>query len=642
MKGMAAFYPFSKLLANIYRSATRLAMFKCITILLCFFTSLLFCLSNASASRSINDVYVIHFVIDGANKYFFDQILESGRLPTIQKNFVENGAVFTDALSSFPTTSMTVYQSYTSGLLPGHSGIPHLERFDRQNKKVIGYLTSSGYLKINDDFINMRALLNPNVAALNPPTTIFELLEGYPTLSLYSTFRRGASKVYPEKFPIGPLWSGYVRDSGERIDLYAYDQLFKIFKKDNPPRYSLVGLYSTDFLGHEYGAQSEWVKDALIQFDIFLKEFLELLKERGLKDKTYIIISADHGMHDTSNRFKLKEPLIKAGIFVKPKNPKIKDYTLYIADRGVSSTHLYPRHNDSWAPIENSSILRKHPKIGGRTVDLIETILNLEPTLFLIARDGPYAARIFDRYGGESRIECFTLNYADWCSYQVQPGHSDPLNYKGKTHLKHLLDGEPHSTLAWKKASANEEYPDAVIQLSQIFFDGRAGDIFVIPKEDWGFRKVKAATHGSIIKGDMRVTLLMAGPHVPSGTFSIIRSTDIYPLLLKWFGIDIPKENYDGIDPFKPIPDESKDWQYLAKLEQNINHGKKLKAYGKTLKLAHQELKERQTLLGQLEQLKIRLENDNQDANDHLGIVKRMIEVTKKHISNMKKIITGS
>lgn len=609
-------------------------MLKRISLLFFFVSLVLLGFSTEAATRPINDVYVIHFIIDGTNKRFFDQVLESGKLPTIQKHFVENGAVFTHALANFPSTSTTIYQSYNTGLLPGHAGIPHLERFDRQKQEVIGYLTASGYLKINTDFINMRSLLNPNVAKLNPPSTIFELLEGYPTLSLYASFRRGASLVFPKFFPLGSLWSAYARDSGERIDLYAFDKLFEFFKKDNPPRYTIVGLYSTDFLGHKYGAQSEWVEDTLIQFDIFLKEFLELLKEKGLDNKIYFIVSADHGMHNTSKRFELREPLRKAGIFVKPRSPKIKDYTLYIADRGVSSTHIYVKHNDGWEPVKDASILRQHPKIGGGTVDLIETILNLEPTLLLIARDGPHAARIFDGQGGQSRIECFTLNYTDWCSYQVSPGQSDPLKLKGKTHLTHLMDGEPHSTFAWKKAMAGEEYPDAVIQLSQIFFDGRAGDIFVIPKKEWGFRKIKAGTHGSIVEGDMRVPLLIAGPTVPQGTFGIMRSPDVYPLLLEWFGITIPKENYDGVNPFKPIPNETKDWQHLAKLEQAVAHSKKLRAHGKTLKLARQEYKNRQLLFEKLTEEEKKIQTE-----DHLDIIKRMIALTKERLERMKIIM---
>jgi len=593
--------------------------------------------SFAGAPAPINDVYVVHFVLDGMNRGVFDKLLDEGKLPAIKEHFVDHGAVFEDALSNFPSTSPTIYQSYVTGLLPGNSGIPHLERFDRKNKKTIGYLSTSGYLKINDDLINLKALENPDTVKLQPPTTIYELLGGHPTFALYSSFRRGASDFFPKRVPMHALWSAYVTENGLKIDYLAYEKLFGIFGEKDIPRYTLVGLYSVDFLEHEFGIKSVEAKNAVTQFDIFLREFLELLKKQGIADKTYLIVSADHGMHDTGKLFKLEKSLLNAGIFVKPGNPKIKDYTLYAADRGISSTHIYIKHDGGWEPVEDADILRSHPKKGGGTVDLIQTLLDLEPTMLVIARDGGRAARIFDAHGGQSRIECYNLNSIDWCSYHVTPNHGDPLHYYGRKNLAHLQDGEPHSTFEWKKATVNEEYPDAVIQLSQIFHDGRAGDLFVIPKSEWGFRKAKAATHGSIIFDDMRVPMLISGPTVPAGKFGVIRSCDIYPLLLKWFGINVPKNNYDGVDPFEKIEPESKEWQQLATLEQTAARGGKVRASGRMAALAREELNRRQILLKKLKAYEMELIRQPL-KNDHVDIVRRAIELTEERVKRMQEI----
>jgi len=75
----------------------------------------------------INDAYVIHFILDGTNAEAFENAREKGLLPNISNMFFENGAVFEKGLSLFPSTSTTVYQSYATGLLPGRSGIPHLQ-----------------------------------------------------------------------------------------------------------------------------------------------------------------------------------------------------------------------------------------------------------------------------------------------------------------------------------------------------------------------------------------------------------------------------------------------------------------------------------------------------------------------------------
>jgi len=612
----------------------------------CLFASLLLCFSVHATPVKINDVYVVHFVLDGVNRRMFQELLEAKKLPTIEERFVKRGAFFTHALSHFPSSSTTVYQSYVTGLLPGNSGIPHLERFDRKNKKIVGYLSTGGYLEINNDLINLRALENPEVAQLNPPTTVFELLNGHPTFALYSTFRRGASSYFPKSVPSRAIWSAYVTGNPEKIDLLAFKKIVRRFEgaMEEIPRYTLVGLYSVDFLEHECGVESKEAKGAVIQFDLFLRDFLELLERRGIADRTYLIVSGDHGMHDTGKRFDLQRPLLEAGVFVKPGNPKIKDYTLYAADRGISSTHVYIKHDNDWDPIDDAEMLRHHPTKSGEEVDLIETILHLEPTMLLIARDGKRAARIFDAEGGRSRIECFTVHNEEWCSYRIDSGHTDPLHYSKNASLTTLLDGKPHSSSAWKDATADEYYPDAVIQLSQIFRDGRAGDFFVIPKAEWGFRKAKAATHGSLIAEDMRVPMLIAGPKIPAGSYGIMRSSDLYPLLLNWFQIDVPKENYDGANPFEKNLPDSKDWGRLATLEQTVAHGDVLKykiQNPKIIALAKDELANRRALLEKLKAYEAELAIEPAQNNDHLDIVRRTIELTQQRVEHMENIVSA-
>ncbi|MFH0799086.1 MAG: alkaline phosphatase family protein [Pseudomonadota bacterium] len=527
------------------------------------------CLSLRAQAAEIRDVYVIHFILDGTNLKAFDRALNEGKLPTVKNQFIDGGASFTHALSSFPSTSTTVYQSYATGLLPGNSGIPHLERFDRQKEKVIGYLTVGGHAKVNSDLINLRALTNPDVAEIDPPTAIFELLKGHPTAAIYSSFQRGATYASPKSAPIGALWATYVTGNIEHVNILAMKKVMTLFKgrEENIPRYSLVGLYSPDILGHHFGPDSPEVQDSLVGFDLFLKDFLALLEKRGIADKTYIIVSADHGMHESGDIFEFQKSLEEGGVAVKPKDPRAKDYTLYAANRGVVSSHIYVRHDGGFAPLTNPEILRKCPRIGGGTVDLIDLILNLPATDLLIVRAGERRARIFNRDGKRADVACYALDATDYCSYSFDRKSGDPLDYSSDPSLKGLLDGEPHPTRQWLNATAGGHYPDAVTGLSQIFHDGRAGDAFITTRGRWGFRKMKAGNHGGAAEDDMRVPLLISGPDVPRGTFGAARPVDIYPLLLEWFGLNVPGENHDGVDPFAPAKHEDAGWQKIAALE---------------------------------------------------------------------------
>lgn len=597
---------------------------------------------------NIRDVYVIHFILDGTNFNAFNKAMDEGLLPVLKDHFVDNGASFAHALSVFPSTSSTVYQSYTTGLLPGHSGIPHLERFDREHEKVVGYLTASGYKMLNSDLINLRALTNPDVVEIEPPTTIFELLKGHPTASVYSSFARGASEIYPGIPPVAALWSGFVADRQESLDILAMKRVVKLFSRtpNKIPRYTLVGLYSSDIMGHKYGPDSPEVLDILHQFDLFLRDFFDLLKKQGIADKTYIIVSADHGMHETGKLLHFQDALEDAGVAVKPRDTRRHDYNIYAANRGVVSSHVYVRHNKSFAPLTDPEILRNIPLKNGGTIDLIKFILQLDSTDLLIVRSGERSARIFDRDGSYADVACYTVSLTDFCSYLDTNG--DPLGYKPNK----LADGKPHSIYAWRDATAGMSYPDAVVGLSQIFHDGRAGDIFITTRGHYGFRKVKAGNHGGAGEDDMRVPLLISGPAISHGTLYTARPVDLYPLVLEWFGIPTQDANHDGVNPFVQFAGDDPKLQQLALLEQmfdnadtHVNHGK----FANLGQLASEETELRATLVQKLEALlgELNAEKASKSApkiadyhylDDHIAIAQRTLDWAKKGLERMEKI----
>ncbi|HQC50891.1 MAG TPA: alkaline phosphatase family protein, partial [bacterium] len=391
----------------------------------------------------INDAYVIHFILDGTNAEAFENAREKGLLPNISNMFFENGAVFEKGLSLFPSTSTTVYQSYATGLLPGRSGIPHLQRMDRNTMEVVDYMTISGNRMMNSDLINTLALINPASGNLGEKTSIFELLEGHPSAAIYSSFYRGASYVYP-KIPIKALWSAYVSGNREKVDDLALKRVMKIFSNDDAgkiPRYTLVGLYSSDIVGHHFGPKSPEVEGVLARFDLFLAQFDELLGKRGLKEKTYIVVTADHGMHESGRLFKLQKELEEKGAHFKPRSPKDKKFIIFAADRGVVSTHIYVRHDGGFEPLTDPETLRSLPSIHGGDLDLIKSLLELEATEFVIVRRGERNSRIFSKDGKSADIDCFRIGRSDYCSYEFDRSLGDPFNYSSNPELSHLLDG---------------------------------------------------------------------------------------------------------------------------------------------------------------------------------------------------------
>lgn len=611
---------------------------------------------DARAKAPINDVYVIHFIIDGTNLEAFNRAMEAGRMPTIRKRFVEEGAVFAQGLSVFPSTSTSVYQAYVTGLWPGNAGIPHLERFDRERRRTIGYLTTSGHDMINSDLVNLRALMNPAVARLDPPTTLFELLDGWPTASIYSSFSRGASERSPKIAPVGALWHTYVSENQAQVNVLALRKVMKAFgrKPAAIPRYTLVGLYTTDIMGHAYGPQSDQVQEALSQFDVFMKDFFTLLDRQGIGGKTYIIITADHGMHDTGKVFELGTALKERGWALKSSPPPNKDYVITSANRGVVSSHAYVRHGGGFEPLEDAEELRSVPLKDGEPADLIAFLQGLAATDLVIVRSGQGRARIFDTRGGRADAECYTVASIDHCAYVAESG--DPLGYLADPRARKLADGRPHSTHAWKEAAADTEYPDAVVGMARIFHDGRAGDLFVTARPPYGFRKVKQGNHGGAGRDDMRTPVLVRGPSVPHGVHGAVRPMDLFALAAAWLGLGIPPENHDGSVRFERPTREDANLATLAALEQTFDvsssayRGRALQLAGASRKsalaLAQQESQRRSDLSKALAALLADLEPkmksgtyDKRYAEDHAAIVRRAIKETEEGRVRMLKIV---
>ena len=503
-----------------------------------------------TAPAKINDVYVVHFVLDGANWSFFKKLVHDGKLPTVKRIFFDDGAVFDHGMSLFPTTSATVYQSYMTGLHPGHVGIPFIQRLNRQNGNITDYLTIGGYDFINSDVINLRALINPKVGNLNPPTTIFELLHGHFTASVYDAFHRGATIVRP-KVPIRAMWNAFVNGNPSKVSVLAYNEVIKLFKsKKQPPRYTLAAILSSDIMGHQFGPYDDRIAALYFQFDVFLRDFVNLLKDKGIFDKTYIVVTSDHGMHPTSKLFHIQKMLKQKGIRVKSKNPKYKNYDLFITNRGVASEQIYARHDRGFKPTNSVKIFKNFRTMRGNRINLIDAILSLPPTQFLIVRRGDYKARIYDTNKRYADIDCYLVGLEPFCSYKFNDKKGDPLGYSKESSLAALLDNKPHSGRRWELATASMRYPDAVANLGMIFNDTRAGDAFIMAKTQYGFRKLKKGNHGGMSITDMNTLYMIHGPNVIKGGFDAARPEDIFALLVKWFGIKLSNHSHDGLNPF--------------------------------------------------------------------------------------------
>ena len=488
------------------------------------FIAAFFSISSYAFALS-KDVYVILFVLDGTPRDLLYGMIEDGSLPALKEYFWDDGAHAKAAITTFPSASAPAYQAFLTGLFAGHSGIPYLQWFDKGSQRKIDYM-GLDYKRADKDLWNLHAIRDPAADWPEYPITIFEKLSDAPTASVYSEISRGAKKKYPGT-PVAALFDVFITHREGQVDKHAMKQVQRLFNQKNlekVPRFTLVGLYSSDILQHKKGVGNKEARKALSSFDRSLDKFIGLLKKRGIFEKTYIAVASDHGMHNVSRKISLEPFLNDAGLKIKKRNPRDKDYDVFISERGVASAHLYFKNG----PAAHASLISQNPDLS-----------------LVAARDGDNKVHVSskDCKGVITKIDTGGRTY-----YGYEVNGCDPLHYCDEPLVASMCGGRLYNDREWFDKTWNEHYPDAIVQLGQIFDDGRSGDIFVVASDDAVFFKKKKATHGSLIKEDMTAPFLVRGPDIAPGELNAMRSVDLYPLLLAWFGLS-PEENHDGSRP---------------------------------------------------------------------------------------------
>ncbi len=131
---------------------------------------------------------------------------------------------------------------------------------------------------------------------------------------------------------------------------------------------------------------------------------------------------------------------------------------------------------------------------------------------------------------GEAEIR----SSGDTISYQPMAG--DPLEVGGARTLAHR---------EWLEQTWNGPFPDAPVQILDQFRSPRTGDLVVVGREGFDFRRryeipLHKAGHGSMHRAHMQIPLWSSHP-LPAQR---LRSTDLFPSMLAWLGVEVPA----GID----------------------------------------------------------------------------------------------
>jgi hypothetical protein len=138
--------------------------------------------------------------------------------------------------------------------------------------------------------------------------------------------------------------------------------------------------------------------------------------------------------------------------------------------------------------------------------------------------------------------------------YAYQEIENDPLKYLKYGPTAKLMDGKFHDSRTWLEASCGSEYPDFVAQIVEMYDSPRAGQIVAFAAPGWSFRRIDHSGHGSVIRADMIVPFIIAGPGICRKTLPTARQVDIMPTILDMMGETDKLKNIGPIDGISLMP----------------------------------------------------------------------------------------
>jgi len=510
---------------------------------------------DLQTSEAIRDVSVFLIFQDGLPGFVFDKLLAEGRLPNIRKHLVDRGCKARRGFSSFPTVTFPAHLSAVTGLFPGHSSVPGLKWFDRERQTSRHYL-SFDYWRFEDDL----ALYSPKMAAIprmmEKPESPFTRLKGLPTASIQQVLVRdaGTTKFFPLELALSKLMAQLPHNTDEAVGAH----LLELYSSEAPPRFSFVNFPDYDSLAHLKGIESQEALQTVIDLDRMLGELIDLLKARGTFDKTYIVFASDHGNTSLTDGNLTNYKQILSRIGLKPQIRNEPDFDTFVASNSLNSVAIYFKDPQrGWSARPDHQVLRNYPVGLGRNIDVLQHLTEQDGTDFIIFGDGPGQVRVMNQDSELLIIRRLFLG-EEFYRARLLRGAVDPLRYLDHEELEEMMRSDAfHPADRWFELSQQTRYPDALVQAVQIFDSFRCGDLFLCMREGWKCKPSRyVATHGSMLDSDSGIPLVISGPDIRRCSIPAARLVDLYPTMLRLFGLRIPFGVLDGRPLDEILPED--------------------------------------------------------------------------------------
>lgn len=459
------------------------------------------------------------FLLDGARTDIFEQELQRGNMPNLARHIVEKGG-YRAATTVFPSVTGVAYIPYLTGMFPGKANIPGYRWFDRERyqKRPLSVMRFRNYHGLGS-YLMDRDLSKS-------ATTLFELLK--PSSNIFSGISRGTgirrNAAYLRRVPAALKffrtgdWDP-IDEAGEKFLIRAANRKREIF--------TFHTTYSIDEYSHHHGPFSDRARERYGEFDRVLGRLIARLQATGQLESSLLMLGTDHGHTEVKEHFDLEGFFETRGwkTLYYPKQVQRwlgADAAVMVAGNAVG--HVYLKGPSKWTAREGAEAhLERHPT-------LVDDLLAHAAVDHVIYR-GSDGIVVRSRRGAA----VIQLD-GDQVRYRVERG--DPFGYPA---LPATM-----SRAQVLEQTADSEYPDAPLQVAQLFDSPRAGDFVVSATPGFDLRaghkerREYRSCHGSLHREHMKVPFAVNAPLLPRHP----RSVDAFPTILELLGRQAP----GGID----------------------------------------------------------------------------------------------
>ncbi len=463
----------------------------------------------------------IFFLIDGARPDALEKAVRDGKCPNMEKIFFEKGE-FRTASTVFPSTTGPAYAPFLTGCFPATCNLPGIRWFDRGR-----FGKGQRYPKAFRSYVGIESyLMNRDLVPSIP--TLFELAR--PCVNIFSPINRG-STFWGNKTKLlrAYYWLyAHFTDKWSSVDEVARKMMLKSLSDD--PKFMFVVFPGVDEHSHLTHPLSDKVSNAYADVDKALGDLVQALKAKGIYEETLIVASSDHGLSQTHTHLEVWKELDEGGrtTLYHPKVfRKNVDAACMVSGNGMA--HLYLKSEDGWShPMYRSEFAKK---------GFLDRFL-ARPEIDQVVTQDEEKNIWIESDRGRATLK----RMGDQFKYVVQT--TDPFGFQS---LPERMSSEEAL-----KETFFSEYPDALVQLAQLFENPRSGDVVVTGKMGFDLRDKHetpehSGTHGSLHREHMHVPLLS---NQSWGEKEPTRTVDIFVFMCEMLGIPISPQ-VDGVSRAK-------------------------------------------------------------------------------------------